>query len=134
MVQKYLAIIDLTSGKRVESADYSAMLLALADRLKGVAQAFDNFDNLDNLDKQPGQRNDLGVLELYAWLVYILFFVCLEANIDKDECTDAPCGNSLPGDVAQRDATASDSPDGRYEGARHSPLPGRVPFYYRTHF
>ncbi|KAJ8106996.1 hypothetical protein OPT61_g9171 [Boeremia exigua] len=39
MVQKYLAVIDLTAGGAPESSDQSTMLIALVDRFKGVAQA-----------------------------------------------------------------------------------------------
>ena len=57
-VQKYLTVVELTSSKRIETTDQSAILLALADRLKGMAQA---------LDYQDGLGKHLSVMELYIW-------------------------------------------------------------------
>jgi len=60
-------IIDLTSSKRVESTDQSSMAVALAERLKGVAQAF---GNCEIRAEQTGQKSETVVVALYAWYVY----------------------------------------------------------------
>jgi mediator of RNA polymerase II transcription subunit 12 len=64
MVQKYLAIIDLTGGKRTESTDQSIMLSALIERVKGISQALNGHNSRGT---QPDQASNLSVLELYAW-------------------------------------------------------------------
>ncbi|KAF2856579.1 hypothetical protein T440DRAFT_437396 [Plenodomus tracheiphilus IPT5] len=69
VVQKYLTVIDLTSSKRVEITDQSVMAIALAERLKGVAQAF---AHCEAMVEQTGQKNDAVVLSLYAWLNALL--------------------------------------------------------------
>ncbi|KAF1830169.1 hypothetical protein BDW02DRAFT_114138 [Decorospora gaudefroyi] len=58
VVQKYLTVIDLTSSNRTETLDQSAMLLALIERLKGIAQVLDD--------------NKMSVLDAYAWLSALL--------------------------------------------------------------
>jgi mediator of RNA polymerase II transcription subunit 12 len=61
MVQKYLTVIDLTSGDSTESSDQSMMLAALIDRLKGIYQA------LNSVGESSSQANTRSVLDLYAW-------------------------------------------------------------------
>lgn len=53
-IQKFLAVIDLTPDKSVETTEQPLMLQALIERLKGMAQALDD--------------NRLSVLDVYAWL------------------------------------------------------------------
>lgn len=69
VVQKYLTVIDLTCSKGVEDTDQSAMVIALAERLKGIAQVF---GHCEALVAQTGQKNDAVVLSLYAWLNALL--------------------------------------------------------------
>ncbi|KNG47429.1 hypothetical protein TW65_05980 [Stemphylium lycopersici] len=57
-VQKFLTVIDLTSGKSAETTDQSVLLQALIERLKGMTQALDD--------------NRLSVLDIYAWLNALL--------------------------------------------------------------
>ena len=57
-VQKFLAVIDLTSGSSTDTTEQSTMLQALIERLKGMAQALD--------------ENRLSVLDMYAWLNALL--------------------------------------------------------------
>lgn len=58
MVQKFLAVIDLTPSKGAENAEQSGLLQALVERLKGMTQALDD--------------NKLSVLDFYAWLTALL--------------------------------------------------------------
>lgn len=63
LVQKYLTVIDLTSSKRTETTEQSAIVMALVERFKGIAQALCGLGVAYDL----GQANSLSVPELYAW-------------------------------------------------------------------
>ena len=64
VVQKYLTIVDLTCGKRAETTDQPTMLVALAERLRGMAQAL---GNPDGLESQIGKSDPAAISDLYAW-------------------------------------------------------------------
>lgn len=64
VVQKYLTVVDLTSGKGVETTDPCGMLVALAERLRGMVQAFGNHDALE---LQTWRASTLTTSEIYAW-------------------------------------------------------------------
>lgn len=63
-VQKYLEVIDLTAGEASESVDQSAVLMALIDRFKGVAQAL---SSLNAIETTPSHTDNLTVSDLYTW-------------------------------------------------------------------
>jgi mediator of RNA polymerase II transcription subunit 12 len=63
-LQKYLAVIDLTSSKSVEVDDQVMMLVALVERFKGMAQAFTSCGTVDIGD---AQADALSVVDLYMW-------------------------------------------------------------------
>ncbi|XPS71130.1 RNA polymerase II mediator complex subunit [Ascochyta lentis] len=64
LVQKYLAIIDLTAGEASESTELSTMSMALIERIKGVAQALTSLGSVGN----PHTHTDhLTVSDLYTW-------------------------------------------------------------------
>ncbi|KAF2625958.1 hypothetical protein BU25DRAFT_492495 [Macroventuria anomochaeta] len=65
LIQKYLAVIDLTTGEAPESTDQSAMLMALTDRFKGMAQAL---TSLCGIGKPPSHNDSLTVSDLYTWI------------------------------------------------------------------
>jgi mediator of RNA polymerase II transcription subunit 12 len=69
VVQKYLAVIDLTSSKRTETTEQAVMLVALIERIKGITHAL---DDSNSLEKPLGRENGLSVSELYAWLNALL--------------------------------------------------------------
>ncbi len=66
MVQKYLAVIDLTAGESSESTDQSTMLMALVERFKGVAQTMTSLTGSGNLSSQLDSAT---VSDLYTWYV-----------------------------------------------------------------
>ena len=66
LVQRYLAVIDLTTGEASESADQSTMLIALVDRFKGVAQAL---TSLGGIAESASQTDNSTVSDLYTWYV-----------------------------------------------------------------
>ncbi|KAA8614911.1 Med12 multi-domain protein [Pyrenophora tritici-repentis] len=66
VIQKFLTVIDLTSSKRTDTTDQSALLQALIERFKGIAQALDN--------------NRLSILDVYAWLSALLRLVVSHAS------------------------------------------------------
>jgi mediator of RNA polymerase II transcription subunit 12 len=76
-VQKYLAVIDLTSGEVSEPADQPMVLVALIDRFKGVAQAL---TCLSGAGKPPGHNDYLIVSDLYTW-TSALFRVLLSHSV-----------------------------------------------------
>ncbi|KAH8693421.1 hypothetical protein GQ44DRAFT_753948 [Phaeosphaeriaceae sp. PMI808] len=69
MLQKYLTVIDLTSSKDAQTNDPSTMLVAIAERLEGISQAFGSFGPLD---KQANEANAPSVYNIYAWLNALL--------------------------------------------------------------
>ncbi|KAF1841449.1 uncharacterized protein K460DRAFT_369480 [Cucurbitaria berberidis CBS 394.84] len=69
LVQKYLAVIDLTSSKRIETTEQSGILLALIERFKGISLALNDHDSCDY---RPERASNLSVLELYTWLNALL--------------------------------------------------------------
>ncbi|KAH6620139.1 hypothetical protein C7974DRAFT_363490 [Boeremia exigua] len=64
LVQKYLAVIDLTAGEGSETVDQSTMLIALVDRFKGVAQALTSLSGTGN---PPSHIDNSTVSDLYTW-------------------------------------------------------------------
>jgi hypothetical protein len=64
LVQKYLTVIEITSNTNPEMKEQSMMLVALTERLRGMAYAL---DYCGALDKPGGQTNTLSVLGLYPW-------------------------------------------------------------------
>jgi len=67
VIQKFLTVIDLTSSKRTDTTDQSAMLQALIERFKGITQALDN--------------NRLPILDVYAWLSVLLRLAVSHASV-----------------------------------------------------
>ncbi|KAF2034408.1 mediator of RNA polymerase II transcription subunit 12 [Setomelanomma holmii] len=66
LVQKYLTVIGLTSGKNTETTNQSLMLPALVERLKGMSVALSSFSTPEKQTQLPS------VLGLYAWLNALL--------------------------------------------------------------
>lgn len=64
LVQKYLAVMDLSSGEASESTDQTALLAALIERIKGVAQVL---TSLSGVGKPPSHTDQLAVSDLYTW-------------------------------------------------------------------
>jgi mediator of RNA polymerase II transcription subunit 12 len=72
-VQKYLTIIDLTTSKRSETTEQTALLLALIERFKGISQALED--------------NRFSVLEAHAWLNALLRLVVSHASAMLSDAT-----------------------------------------------
>lgn len=64
LVQKYLTILDLTSGKRTDTSDQLVMLAALIDRLRGVAQVL---EGCADTETRADQASTLLVSHTCAW-------------------------------------------------------------------
>jgi mediator of RNA polymerase II transcription subunit 12 len=73
VVQKYLTVIDLTSSKRADTTEQTALLQALIERFKGISQALED--------------NRLSVLEIYAWLNALLRLVVSHASAMLSEAS-----------------------------------------------
>lgn len=117
IVQKYLTIIDLTSGKRIENTDQSAVVVALAERLKGIAQAF---GNCEILAEQTGKKSDTEVAELYSWYVdHGQSLGSIRTDIIQVERVTPPCHIPWSGAAAPRNIPASIRTDVRAEIPRH---------------
>lgn len=111
LVQKYLAVIDLTAGEAPDSSDQSAMLMALVDRFKGVAQAL---SSLSGMAKPPSHTDNLTVSDLYTWYV-----CCLPgssfANRQQDECFAPRAALAQHFASKKCNASASDRSDDCFE-------------------
>jgi hypothetical protein len=66
LVQKYLKVIDLTASGNDELVDQSAMLTAIADRLRGISRAF---SGCGYSEQRTGQPDTSLILGLYTWSV-----------------------------------------------------------------
>jgi mediator of RNA polymerase II transcription subunit 12 len=73
VVQKYLTVIDLTSSKRSETTEQTALLQALIERFKGISQALED--------------SRLSVLEVYSWLNALLRLVVSHASAMLSDAT-----------------------------------------------
>lgn len=65
MVKKYLSVIDLTtSSKTAEPADEVQLLVALTERLKGIALAL---TDINPPQAGPKSKEHLLMLDINAW-------------------------------------------------------------------
>ncbi|KAJ4346207.1 RNA polymerase II mediator complex subunit [Ascochyta clinopodiicola] len=64
LVQKYLTIIDLTTGEGSDASEPSTISMALIERIKGVAQAL---TTLGGVGKLHTHTDHLTVSDLYTW-------------------------------------------------------------------
>jgi mediator of RNA polymerase II transcription subunit 12 len=70
MVKKYLSVIDLTtSNKTAEPADEVQLLVALTERLKGIALAL---TDINPPQAGPKSKEHLLILDINAWLKALL--------------------------------------------------------------
>lgn len=108
LVQKYLAVIDLTAGEGPDSSDQAAMLMALVDRFKGVAQAL---SSLSGMAKPPSHTDNLTVSDLYTWYACCPPD-CFFANRRQDECFIPRVALAQHLASAKRDTSTPNRPDG----------------------
>lgn len=109
LVQKYLAVIDLTAGEASDSFDQSAMLTALVDRLKGIAQAL---TSLGGVGRSMSQADNSTVSDLYTWYVFLPSHQSLAYHL-KDKCPISRTPIASDFACTECFASAPDCSDGR---------------------